>query len=57
MRLVADRAAATTLRGAARCAAMRHNKGMKQTKPGETLELRSLSPVFAGPRVSEASNG
>jgi hypothetical protein len=25
------------------------NKGMKQTKPAQAMELRSLSPVFAGP--------
>ena len=23
-----------------------HNKGMKQTKPAQAMELRSLSPVF-----------
>ena len=25
------------------------NKGMKQTKPAQAMELRSLSPVFARP--------
>ena len=25
------------------------NKGMKQTKPAQAMELRSLSPVFDGP--------
>ena len=25
---------------------MRPNKGMKQTKPAQAMELRSLSPVF-----------
>jgi hypothetical protein len=24
------------------------NKGMKQTKPAQAMELRSLSPVFCG---------
>ena len=27
------------------------NKGMKQTKPAQAMELRSLSPVFDGPLV------
>ena len=26
------------------------NKGMKQTKPAQAMELRSLSPVFDGPQ-------
>jgi hypothetical protein len=25
------------------------NKGMKQTKPAQAMELRSLSPVLGGP--------
>jgi hypothetical protein len=28
------------------------NKGMKQTKPAQAMELRSLSPVLGGPEVS-----
>jgi hypothetical protein len=27
------------------------NKGMKQTKPAQAMELRTLSPVFYGPSV------
>jgi hypothetical protein len=27
------------------------NKGMKQTKPAQAMELRSLSPVFSRQRV------
>jgi hypothetical protein len=27
----------------------RSNKGMKQTKPAQAMELRSLSPVLCGP--------
>jgi hypothetical protein len=31
------------------------NKGMKQTKPAQAMELRSLSPVFGGlPRCEAA---
>jgi hypothetical protein len=31
------------------------NKGMKQTKPAQAMELRSLSPVFDGPTEAMAS--
>jgi hypothetical protein len=30
------------------------NKGMKQTKPAQAMELRSLSPVFDGPNRRRA---
>ena len=33
------------------------NKGMKQTKPAQAMELRSLAPVFDGQTEAVASTG
>ena len=33
------------------------NKGMKQTKPAQAMELRSLSPVFGNSSEDHASCG
>jgi hypothetical protein len=45
-----------TLAGLVHEATRPSNKGMKQTKPAQAMELRSLSPVLGGPEVGVSAD-